>query len=242
MLKKSTKKIGFISSFLPNQCGIATFVSDLISSLDGAASNKEIGMTKESVDLDSVIHPDIVERTKFEGENFIPFMAKSGESAPHFLPIGDETLVRQTSSTHGPDGYITTDPDVITATQDRLRNKILAAEERITLFEEDLRDNTDTIIISYGVTSRGVTDAADSLAKKGKPVSTLTLKTLWPVPEKMIVEKCRPYKRVVVIEMNLGQYERELRRLLPDKIVDFYGQMNGKLITPGKIMEVVENE
>jgi 2-oxoglutarate ferredoxin oxidoreductase subunit alpha len=206
------------------------------------ASNKEIGMTKESVDLDSVIHPDIVERTKFEGENFIPFMAKSGESAPHFLPIGDETLVRQTSSTHGPDGYITTDPDVITATQDRLRNKILAAEERITLFEEDLRDNTDTIIISYGVTSRGVTDAADSLAKKGKPVSTLTLKTLWPVPEKMIVEKCRPYKRVVVIEMNLGQYERELRRLLPDKIVDFYGQMNGKLITPGKIMEVVENE
>ena len=37
MLKKSTKKVGFISSFLPNQCGIATFVSDLISSLNGAA-------------------------------------------------------------------------------------------------------------------------------------------------------------------------------------------------------------
>lgn len=40
MPKKKTKKIGFISSFLPNQCGIATFASDLIESLDIAAGEK----------------------------------------------------------------------------------------------------------------------------------------------------------------------------------------------------------
>ena len=39
MQKKNSKKIGFISSFLPNQCGIATFTSDLITSLHGAASD-----------------------------------------------------------------------------------------------------------------------------------------------------------------------------------------------------------
>lgn len=40
MPKKSNKRIGFVSSFLPNQCGIATFTSDLIDSLKSAAGDK----------------------------------------------------------------------------------------------------------------------------------------------------------------------------------------------------------
>ena len=48
--------------------------------------------------------------------------------------------------------------------------------------------------------------------------------------------------RLVVIEMNLGQYVNEIRRVLCNKQIDFYGQMNGILIAPQKIMEVIENE
>jgi 2-oxoglutarate ferredoxin oxidoreductase subunit alpha len=40
-------------------------------------------------------------------------------------------------------------------------------------------------------------------------------------------------------EMNLGQYVRELERLLPDKPIGFVGQMNGELIKPAQIMEEV---
>ena len=39
MAKKNSRKIGFISSFLPNQCGIATFTSDLISGLKNAGGD-----------------------------------------------------------------------------------------------------------------------------------------------------------------------------------------------------------
>jgi 2-oxoglutarate ferredoxin oxidoreductase subunit alpha len=39
--------------------------------------------------------------------------------------------------------------------------------------------------------------------------------------------------------MNTGQYVREVRRILGNKKVDFFGQMNGKLITPGQIKEVI---
>ena len=42
--------------------------------------------------------------------------------------------------------------------------------------------------------------------------------------------------------MNLGQYVNEIRRVLCDKNVEFYGQMDGVLISPAKIMEVIENE
>ena len=151
-------------------------------------------------------------------------------------------MVRQTSSTHGPDGYITTDPDVIEASQERLRDKILAAEERITLYEENHRQGADTLVITYGVTARAGEDACSMLEARGKPVSILILKSLWPVPEKLLLEKAANYRRIVVIEMNLGQYINEIRRIFAEKKVDFYGQMNGVLITPGKIMEVIENE
>jgi 2-oxoglutarate ferredoxin oxidoreductase subunit alpha len=40
---------------------------------------------------------------------------------------------------------------------------------------------------------------------------------------------------VVVAEMNLGQYVREIERVLPGKVVAFCGQMNGQLITPDRI-------
>ena len=205
------------------------------------ASNKEIGMTKESFDLDAVQLPPLVERKKYQGENYIPFEA-GPEVAPDFLPIGGKTVVRQTSSTHGPDGYITIDPGLIEENQERLQNKILAAEHRITLYEENHRPGADTLVISYGVTSRAVDDACALLEKKGKPVSSLTLKSLWPVPETLLLKAAQSYDRIVVIEMNMGQYVGEIKRVLCGKKVDFYGQMNGILIKPGKIMEVIENE
>jgi 2-oxoglutarate ferredoxin oxidoreductase subunit alpha len=67
------------------------------------------------------------------------------------------------------------------------------------------------------------------------------LKTLWPVPVNLIQQKAQKASRVVVIEMNLGQYVNEITRVLEGKRVDFYGQMDGRLITPKQIMEAVVN-
>ena len=204
------------------------------------ASNKEIGMTRESFDLDSAELPPIIERRRFNGDSYLPFRAEP-DKAPDFLPIGGSTIVRQTSSTHGPDGYITIDPDVIEATQERLRSKIISATDRIALYEQNISDSADTLVISYGITSRAVDDAAKGLARKGNPVSTLSLKTIWPVPENLIRQAAASHKKIVVIEMNLGQYVNEIKRVLCDREIKFYGQMNGLMISPAKIMEVIEN-
>jgi 2-oxoglutarate ferredoxin oxidoreductase subunit alpha len=77
------------------------------------ASNKEIAMTRESVDLDAIQLPETVTRRPADRKPPSCPLAGSDDSAPDFLPIGDQTLVRQTSSTHGANGYITTDPDEI---------------------------------------------------------------------------------------------------------------------------------
>jgi 2-oxoglutarate ferredoxin oxidoreductase subunit alpha len=59
------------------------------------------------------------------------------------------------------------------------------------------------------------------------------------VPEELIKEKAKHVQRVVVVEMNLGQYVREIERILPDKIIDSLGQMDGRLISPNQILEAL---
>jgi 2-oxoglutarate/2-oxoacid ferredoxin oxidoreductase subunit alpha len=206
------------------------------------AANKEISMTRETFCLDELSLPPLVERRLADpGEPFMPFRVGGGRQVPDFLPIGGKIPVRQTSSTHGVNGYITTDPEEIAMMQRRLKEKLEGAAGGFTYFDEIRIPEAETLIVTYGITARAARAAATRLKAKGRPASLLVLKTLWPVPENLIREKAGPYKRLVVAEMNLGQYVREIRRVTPDKPVGFVGQMNGELIKPAQIMEEVEN-
>lgn len=204
------------------------------------ASNKEIGMTRESVDLDAIDLPPMVQRTTApDGDPYLPFLASAPSGVPDFMPIGGETIARQTSSTHGPDGYITVDPDVIAQSQERLRSKLETALDTFTFFEEQHAPDAEILVITYGISARSALAASKKLSHSKTPVSVLALKTLWPIPEALIKQKAAEYNQVVVIEMNLGQYVHEIRRILCDHSVSFLGQMDGNLITPSQIEEFI---
>jgi 2-oxoglutarate ferredoxin oxidoreductase subunit alpha len=97
----------------------------------------------------------------------------------------------------------------------------------------------DTLILTYGVTSRAAGAAVRELQRRGKPASLLVLKTLWPVPAAAVRRAAAGVQRVLVLEMNLGQYVREIERILPGQAVGFCGQMDGRLIAPETIVEAV---
>jgi len=207
------------------------------------ASNKEIGMTRESIDLQTLENPEIVDRSAAPTHQpLMPFSVGPGQQVPNFLPIGAKVLVRQTSSTHGADGYITTDPVAIERNQQRLKQKLLSAIDRFSFHEAHSPGNTETLLIAYGVSARAAKAVFREQKRQGKPISLLVLKTLWPVPENVIRRAARNVRRVVVVEMNLGQYVREIERILPRKAVGFCGQMDGRLITPAQITEAIDHE
>jgi 2-oxoglutarate ferredoxin oxidoreductase subunit alpha len=155
--------------------------------------------------------------------------------------MGDERLVRQTSSTHGPEGYITADSAVIARTQERLRRKLEDAVGEFTFHESDLQSEAETLVIAYGVTARAAREAVQAQRADGKPVSLLILKTLWPVPEALIREAAGNHAEILVVEMNLGQYVNEIRRVVRDRAVRFFGTMDGNLVTPAQIRESIRN-
>ena len=206
------------------------------------ASNKEIGMTRESFDPHALEQPPLVDRaTAATDQPFLPFQVGKGRQVPDFLPIGGNTLVRQTSSTHGKTGYITTNSGEIAATLSRLKSKLDSSVDQFSYHESLTSKNADTLIIAYGVTARAAKAVYSELKQQGQPVSLLVLKTLWPIPEKVIRKASQNIKRIVMVEMNLGQYVREIERLLPDRRIDFVGQMNGQLIDPQRIKETITN-
>jgi 2-oxoglutarate ferredoxin oxidoreductase subunit alpha len=206
------------------------------------ASNKEIAMTRESVDLEALEIPAPADRTAPPDDRpFLPFQVREGRPVPDFLPIGGEVPVRQTSSTHGPNGYITTDHNEIGEMIDRLKTKILSAVDEISYYDSYAAPNAETLIISYGVSSRAARAVFNELKTTGHPVSLLVLKTLWPVPESVIQRAALDVKRVLVVEMNLGQYVREISRILPAKPIELLTQMDGRLITPQAIKEKIVN-
>ncbi len=206
------------------------------------ASNKEIAMTRESFDPDALDQPEGIHRTTAPpGKPYLPFQIATGQQVPDFLPVGGKVVVRQTSSTHGPDGYITTNTTEITEMINRLNQKLESTVEQFSFYECFKPANAETLMITYGVTARAAKAVYEKLIVNGEPVALLVLKTLWPLPKAAIRQAARNIRRVVVVEMNLGQYVHEIERLLPKQRIDFIGQMNGQLIAPKKITETIVN-
>jgi 2-oxoglutarate ferredoxin oxidoreductase subunit alpha len=204
------------------------------------ASNKDVGMTRETLDLATVEKPPVMERTCHLSGPFLPFGVRPREDVPRFLPIGGAIPVRQTSSTHGREGYITTDPAEIQAGVERLKRKVESQLPSFTFFDLERKQGARTLLVTYGVTARAGRAAVEVLDReRGVPVTLLVLKTIWPVPESVIRSAAEGMDRVLVVEMNLGQYVHEVRRVLCPRGVDFYGTMCGRLISPAEIVEEV---
>ncbi len=204
-------------------------------------SNKEIALTKKSVDLQAIKLPKIKNRAiSLKDKGFLPFEVNSDDTAPDFLPIGSETLVRQTSSTHGINGYITIDPKEISDINLRLEKKVEKSLHEFLFYDEVIKPDSDTLIITYGVSSSSAIEASNIAEKDSINISVLTLKTLWPVCESLIKDKAEDYDNILVVEMNQGQYVNEIKRLLPGKNIKFLGRMNGSLIKPNEILEVIK--
>ena len=134
------------------------------------AANKEISMTRETICLDELTLPPVAERVRADQKKpFLPFRSEEGQTVPAFLPIGGTTPVRQTSSTHGVNGYITTDPEEIARMQQRLKEKIEGAVADFTYFEEIADTEADSLIVTYGITARAAQVAVERLKTKGHP-------------------------------------------------------------------------
>lgn len=135
-----------------------------------------------------------------------------------------------------------TDAEVCSAAIRRYCDKVLDNIDDITSVEEFHLDDAETVLISYGSVSRSALSAVNTARAQGVKVGMLKLNTIWPVPEKQIRAACAKAKRVIVPEMNVGQYVREVERIAGYDKVESFSAIGGAFPAPksiyAKIVEV----
>lgn len=200
-------------------------------------SDETVGHTREKL-----VIPETVEifDDKFEGKCTEYFKPDENKIPPRIRFFeGHNALVD--GQLHDERGIRAgTDPKVCSAAVRRYCAKILDNIDDITSVEKFYLDDADIVLVAYGSVSRSALSAVRKARGNGIKAGLLKINTIWPVPEKEIREACANAKTVIVAEMNVGDYKREVERLVGcDKVVGF-SSLGGVFPAPKSIYEKIE--
>jgi len=192
------------------------------------------------------VEANIVNRRVYEGEpaSYEPYNVPADEPAI-LNPFFKGYRYHITGLHHGPTGFPTEDAKLSQELIDRLFNKILAHKDEIESYEEFMLDDADIMVIAYGSVSLSAKEAIRQLREEGIKVGLFRPITLWPSPEEKIDELCNKFDKILVAEMNKGQYFKEIQRASGKKENEFETlfKANGRPISPAefksKIKEMV---
>lgn len=202
-------------------------------------SDKEVGMTMESIDLAALPPIVSVERTAFSdgGRRFATYACDCPEEPPPFAPVGGRERVVATGSAHDREGRLRKNAPEVIELLAHLEQKIAAHAREMARIEAELDPEADTLILSYGISARAALEAARRLRAAGRRVSFLQVLSLFPIPVEAIAQAVGRANRVIVVEENLtGLYASVLEPSLEGKRVVRVNGV-GDLIPPARIME-----
>jgi 2-oxoglutarate/2-oxoacid ferredoxin oxidoreductase subunit alpha len=205
-------------------------------------SDKETGMTLESVDTSALERVEVPARRMFEGDpaRFVPYRRACPDEAPEFAPVGGDAKVVATGSAHDAAGRLRKNAPEVLELAAGLEAKIARHAGAMALTDSDIQAGADTVVVSFGVSARAAREAVDRLRAGGRRVSNLKLWTLFPVPEAALEHAARDARTVVVVEENLGGlYASAIDSKLGGRRVVRVNAI-GRMIAPSEIVAAVE--
>ncbi|MHA1480113.1 MAG: hypothetical protein ACTSQZ_01645 [Candidatus Thorarchaeota archaeon] len=98
-------------------------------------------------------------------------------------------------------------------------------------------ESADWGIISFGSTSRSVEELMVS-ESSGLNIRTMRLRTVWPFPDQAIRDFSKTVDKILVPELNLGQLDREISRVVRDttEVVPLNKIGGGRMIEPDELL------
>ena len=200
-------------------------------------TDKELAMTLSAVDVDE--YSDIEGTERAEKHEGLPYSWEPSDAVEPMRRYGEGDAFRFTGSTHDEGGYITKSATKVGALNEHLIAKIEAHRSEIEMIDADLDPGADTVVLSYGVTAGAARAAVERLRADGVAVSGVVVQSLWPIPETALSDAFEGVERIVVPELNMGLYSREIERIAVGRKVIGVNRIDGGLITVDEIMEAV---
>ncbi|MCG2828299.1 2-oxoacid:acceptor oxidoreductase subunit alpha [Methanothermobacter sp. K4] len=171
---------------------------------------------------------------------FIPFKPE-GDLIPEMPAFGDGYRIPVTGLTHDERGYPdASNPEGHEKLVKRLCDKILNNRDKIVDVQEGWTDDADITVISYGAPSRSVATAVKMARSRGVKAGYIKINTPWPFPETEIQEAAESSRKLLVVEMNLGQMFYEVQRLASGMAeVELLPKIGGEIHRPNEILNKI---
>lgn len=117
-------------------------------------------------------------------------------------------------------------------------NLIRLNEKRAELYHTE---DADLLVAAYGITARIAKAAVDMARAEGLKVGLFRPQTLWPFPDEQLDTAAQQAKRILTVEMSLGQMVEDVKLAVQCRIpVDFFGRVGGIVPCEREIFEEIK--
>jgi 2-oxoglutarate ferredoxin oxidoreductase subunit alpha len=174
-----------------------------------------------------------------EGVDYHPYLPREDGRLP-MSDFGGVHRYNVTGLFHDMWGFPSSEPRVVHGLLRHLIDKIENRANIIARYKEYYLEDAEHLLISYGAAARSARHVVENRRLRGEKLGLLELQTLWPFPEDIIREKCVHARSVIVIEMNMGQLLREVKKAVdePHKVF-LANRIDGVFITPEDILNIL---
>ena len=214
------------------------FMQPVIVLLDetiGHMHGKAILPTVEDVEA------GIVPRKTFDGapEEYFPYQCE--HDAPAVLnPMYTGYRYHFTGLHHDKNGFPTEEIETCRKLIQRLEDKVAMHEDEVESYEEFMMDDAEIMIVAYGSVSLSAKESIRHLRADGIKAGLFRPITLWPSPAAKIKEHTDKIDKVLVVELNIGQYHSEIQRAAARLDIEGLFKVNGRPISPHEIVSKVK--
>jgi len=113
--------------------------------------------------------------------------------------------------------------------------------ETEVIHETYLAEDAEILVCAYGIMGRICKGSIDMARKEGIKVGLFRPVTVWPFASDVVSKLGKKAKKVLVVELNLGQMVEDIRLAVEDnKKISFFGKPGGAVATKEEIFAKIK--
>ena len=188
----------------------------------------------------AIVPPIVEPRKEGEGE-FMPY-ARNEKLARGWAFPGKEGLEHRIGGLEKDriKGSISHDPKNHQEMVTTRRRKVELVAEELPELKVFGADEADVLVVGWGGTRGHLNSAVKQMQQEGKSVAHLHFNYIYPL-QKEAHDIMKRYKRIVVCELNEGQFAGYLRQQFQDLNIESYGKTEGQPFTVIEIKDKVNS-
>jgi len=114
---------------------------------------------------------------------------------------------------HEQHGWPTIEPEIVEKMQRLRMEKVYMHLDDIIKYNAIQLDDAEIMIFAAGISARASMEAVKSLRNQGVKIGLFQPLTIWPFPDAALKDYFRNIKKVLTVELNMGQLKFEIERL-----------------------------